>query len=432
MNDKNGFALVRKPSGAVEKAAPGARRIISGMVADTLALVKKPSLRIIILDDEPMLLEIYELMIRGFCKEVTLLKFRNPWEALQELLRVAPDLLITDMCHGGLEGREMLPLLAQKKVGFPILVISGTIDEETVRQCAGPELNVFYMWKPVQFEEFLTVFATALKIPRNIASRDKTMSRKTAIDPAKLESWFQNGVSCFESKNYTEAVKWYRMAAEQNHANAQNNLGECYYDGQGVEKDYEEAVKWCRKAAEQGHMKAQNIMGVCYQNGWGVSQDHAEAVEWYLKAAEQGLGVAKWNISFYYYKGQGVTEHYKEAVVKRYRKDAEQGDMEAQNIMGVCYYNDYGVEKDYEEAVKWFRKAAEQGQATAQSNLGFCYEKGHGIPLNLVEAHKFYKLATAQNQKNAVKNLERIMTRMTADEIAEGEHRVREFRSRKI
>ena len=30
---------MRKPSSAVEKAAPGAKRILSGMVADTLALV---------------------------------------------------------------------------------------------------------------------------------------------------------------------------------------------------------------------------------------------------------------------------------------------------------------------------------------------------------------------------------------------------------
>lgn len=40
MNEKNDFALVRKPSSAVEKAAPGAKRILSGMVADTIILVE--------------------------------------------------------------------------------------------------------------------------------------------------------------------------------------------------------------------------------------------------------------------------------------------------------------------------------------------------------------------------------------------------------
>ena len=34
--------------------------------------------------------------------------------------------------------------------------------------------------------------------------------------------------------NYAEAVKWYRKAAEQNHAEAQYNLGWIYYEGKGV------------------------------------------------------------------------------------------------------------------------------------------------------------------------------------------------------
>jgi CheY-like chemotaxis protein len=41
---KNNGALVRKPSSVVEKTAPGAKRILSGMVWETLALTKTPKL----------------------------------------------------------------------------------------------------------------------------------------------------------------------------------------------------------------------------------------------------------------------------------------------------------------------------------------------------------------------------------------------------
>jgi hypothetical protein len=41
MNKGDNFALVPRPPGALEKAEPGAKRILSGMVADTLALLKK-------------------------------------------------------------------------------------------------------------------------------------------------------------------------------------------------------------------------------------------------------------------------------------------------------------------------------------------------------------------------------------------------------
>jgi Leucine Rich Repeat (LRR) protein len=43
MNEKNDFALVPRSSGALEKAEPGAKRILAGMVADTLALANRDS-----------------------------------------------------------------------------------------------------------------------------------------------------------------------------------------------------------------------------------------------------------------------------------------------------------------------------------------------------------------------------------------------------
>jgi len=50
-----------------------------------------------------------------------------------------------------------------------------------------------------------------------------------------------------------EAVKWYRLAADQGNADAQLFLGGMYNEGQGVLQDYKEAVKWYRLAAEQGN-----------------------------------------------------------------------------------------------------------------------------------------------------------------------------------
>ena len=41
MNEKKENALVPRPSSAVEKAVPGVKRILSGMVSDTLALAKE-------------------------------------------------------------------------------------------------------------------------------------------------------------------------------------------------------------------------------------------------------------------------------------------------------------------------------------------------------------------------------------------------------
>jgi TPR repeat protein len=86
-------------------------------------------------------------------------------------------------------------------------------------------------------------------------------------------------------QDYVEAMKWYRKAAEQNNAAAQNDLGNMYTEGQGVPQDYVEAMKWLRKAAEQGNAAAQNNLGNMYTEGQGVPQDYVQAHKWFNLAA---------------------------------------------------------------------------------------------------------------------------------------------------
>src|ERR1017187_6181866 len=163
MKDKSDFALVRKPSSAVEKAAPGAKRVLAGMVTDTLALTKKVrSFRIVHIDDEDWLLEMVGMAIRAKFKNVVIDTFQNGNKAWEELLRADPDLLITDLLNNnvpgrtgsfGMNGYELLPLLAKKDVNYPILVLSGSLSREgyefRTKQLAGPNLHVSLLKKPI-------------------------------------------------------------------------------------------------------------------------------------------------------------------------------------------------------------------------------------------------------------------------------------------
>ena len=98
-----------------------------------------------------------------------------------------------------------------------------------------------------------------------------------------------------KSKDYAEALKWYRKAAVQGYAPAQHGLGLMYHKGEGVLEDYREAVKWYRKAAEQGHAGAQNNLGNMYHKGYGVPEDYVKAYAWYILAASQGIERAAGN-----------------------------------------------------------------------------------------------------------------------------------------
>ena len=89
------------------------------------------------------------------------------------------------------------------------------------------------------------------------------------------------------------AVKWWTRLAEQGYADAQCNLGNCYYLGRGVTQDNKKAVGWYMKSAEQGDVGAQNHLVWCYAKGEGVTQDYKEAVFWLTKATEHGNAMAK-------------------------------------------------------------------------------------------------------------------------------------------
>ena len=93
-------------------------------------------------------------------------------------------------------------------------------------------------------------------------------------------------------ENDAEAVRWFRKAAEQGDAWAQNNLGYAYRLGWGVPEDDAEAVRWYRKAAAQGHADAQNNLGVMYKSGEGVPENYVQAYAWCNLAAAQGIGTA--------------------------------------------------------------------------------------------------------------------------------------------
>jgi TPR repeat protein len=61
-----------------------------------------------------------------------------------------------------------------------------------------------------------------------------------------------------------------------------------YNYGSGVPEDDAEAVRWYRLAAEQGDAAVQTTLGVMYANGRGVPEDIVLAYMFYNLAAAQG------------------------------------------------------------------------------------------------------------------------------------------------
>jgi hypothetical protein len=95
-----------------------------------------------------------------------------------------------------------------------------------------------------------------------------------------------------------------------------SRLGQLYEDGQGVRRDYAEALKWYRMAADQGDVWAQLAVGRLYEKGHGVRQDDEEACFWFSLAASRSTD----KVPFAFWRDEILTKltpKQKEEVQKR-------------------------------------------------------------------------------------------------------------------
>lgn len=86
---------------------------------------------------------------------------------------------------------------------------------------------------------------------------------------------------------YSDALKWYKKAADQGNTDAEVNLGSLYLNGQGVEKNEIQAVRFFKLAAENGNAAAQSNLALMYLSGIGLEQNSVSAIYWFEKAMAQ-------------------------------------------------------------------------------------------------------------------------------------------------
>ena len=68
-----------------------------------------------------------------------------------------------------------------------------------------------------------------------------------------------------------------------------------YVRGDGVARNYTEAARWFRLAADQGNPGAQVKLALLYEAGKGVPQDNVQAHMWFNLAGAQGdKSAAEW------------------------------------------------------------------------------------------------------------------------------------------
>ena len=248
------------------------------------------------------------------------------------------------------------------------------------------------------FFEFLGPKEFCAVFDENLQKNGEKTTASGISDDEIAQDRFQDALKAEHRGNYKIALKYYEVAANAGHAEAQFKVGDYYFKGLGldgdrdVETDKYRAVEFYEKAAKQGLKEAQYCLGNCFLKGEGVAKDEGEGVKWIEKAANQGYVDAQYIMGNCCRDGCGI-EMNPHMAAAWYRSAANQGSAEGQYNLGKLYLDGNGVEESQEKAFDLFRRASHQDHVIAHYNLGNCYAKGIGVTRNESTALNCYQRA---------------------------------------
>jgi TPR repeat protein len=92
------------------------------------------------------------------------------------------------------------------------------------------------------------------------------------------------------------AYLMYQLGAIKGNLKAQVGLGNLYRVGNGVTQDATQAIHWYRKAADQNYPPAQYLLGVMYASDSNVATDYIQAYMWWKIAMLNGHKESRYSL----------------------------------------------------------------------------------------------------------------------------------------
>jgi len=135
--------------------------------------------RILVVDDDPNLLRVVSMRLQKEGYAVT--SVDSAEKALAQVAISAPDLVLTDLKMGGMDGMALFEALARQLPGLPVIIMTahGTVPDAVTATRRG----VFgFLPKPFESQQLLTEIERALRLT---AARDRDEAREVITrDPA--------------------------------------------------------------------------------------------------------------------------------------------------------------------------------------------------------------------------------------------------------
>jgi TPR repeat protein len=205
----------------------------------------------------------------------------------------------------------------------------------------------------------------------------------------------QRGIGPGTGAPLKDAVKYFRLAAEKNHLEAQFQLALHLEQGIGEDRDLPAAMRLYEGPAAAGNPRAQNRRAFLIET---VNRDLEGAFVLYSQAAAAGHTHAGFNRARLL-QGRGDTE----GAAALFRLAADDG--HAPSAFRLALLLEHGatrVPQDIRGAVRYYGQAAAAGIAPASFNLARLYTGRYGAPANLEESFRLYKEAADKRHPKAL------------------------------
>ena len=217
-------------------------------------------------------------------------------------------------------------------------------------------------------------------------------------------------------QSFATARMYYEAAVQVRYAPAYYNLGEVYKYGDGVPVDERIATEWLEKAATAKYTLAYTELGDLYAFGhYGKYHNGSLAVHYYRLAiathggdrcgcALEHRNRAAQNLAFLYlniYKGTNSLRY--RMVLDLLRRTPN--DAWTQDQIAWMYARGYGVKKDSDIASTWYKKSADQGDASAATSYAAYLFGETRRPVQRVAALAYLREAVLGGDANGMNEL---------------------------
>lgn len=155
-----------------------------------------------------------------------------------------------------------------------------------------------------------------------------------------------------------QAAYYFREAADANHIQAAYEYGVLCFRPKGrFRKNFKNAEKYLKIAADKGHTEAQYILGFMYKGGH-VTKDYHKAVHYLEKAKEQGHSFSALELACLYQ--QPECQNYQRAY-ECAKIAANHGYCEGEFILGNLLFWGRGCKADVNKAYELYDRAYQHG-----------------------------------------------------------------------